>query len=124
MGSIGRISTAVGHPRRDSSSVIELFFTPVVETSLRVHQKFDASIAKDTSADWRVIVTAASANVVLRFHKELRHCFRAQVSGHHKVLHHVTTKVRTLPRAISLMPVGGNEDPAVLSNLWEEGFVG
>ena len=117
-------SATIRYPRCDSSLVVKPLFSSVVKATFRIQQKLDSSGSLDASADGRFVIAAASADVILGRNQQLGHPLCPQVSGHHEVPDLVAAKVRTLPRAVSLMPIGGNQDPSMLPNFWEERFVG
>jgi hypothetical protein len=65
--------------------MVDLFFPSIVKIPLGVHQELYATTTQDAGADWRIIVAAAGANVILGIHQQFGHCLRAEIPWHYEV---------------------------------------
>jgi len=69
------------------------------------------------------IVPATRTDIVLRCDEQLRHCFGSEISRHGEVPYLVAPQISEFSWPISLVPISGDQDPAVLAYFGQKCFV-
>jgi hypothetical protein len=96
--------------------MVEHLFPAIVEIPFGVHQKLDRAVSHNTGTNRCRVIPATGADIVLCIDQQFCHGFGAQVSGHDEVSYSVSPHVGNFSWTISLVPVGGDQDPALFTN--------
>jgi hypothetical protein len=98
--------------------MVEHLLSAIVEIPFGVHQQFNRTVSHNAGTNRSLIVVPATgADVVLCSDQQFCHGLGTQVSRHDEVPDSVSSQVGNLSWTISLVPVGGDQYPAVLTDL-------